>query len=254
MGEKLKIGELLKQKRIELGFSIDDVSNATKISKRILTAVEDGRIEELPAAIYVRGYIKSYGRFLKLDEKFIIDEALKNFPFEENRNIPNKRYKNKNIFKSMALTVTAILVLLLFFIVKEFIPPHFITAEKKNAPQIFTKKLEEQGKRKEEKSEFIAGSESIQKNGPLALKDAYAQHEKKYRLEVKATELTWVRNKIDSDIIKEALLKKGDTITFEGNEKFELTIGNAGGVSMLLNGKPVESPGKSGEVKRITLP
>lgn len=249
----MEIGEIFKQRRIELGYSLDDAVNATKITKRVIVALENGIKEDLPAAVYVRGYIRSYCKFLKLDEKFILTEALKIFPLPEPSKSQPETSRSKNIVKSMTFTLSAMIVLLAFFIVKEFLPSFLVSFEKKNPPQIFAKKVEEGGQ-KENMPEFIPINETESKRGPLALKDAFANSEKKYKLEIKASELTWIRNKIDSDIIKEALLTKGETAVFEGNEKFELTIGNAGGISMILNGKVVENPGKSGEVKRITLP
>lgn len=253
----MEIGKILKEKRIESGFSIKDVSDATKISKSIISGIEDGKIESLPSGVYVRGYIRTYCRFLKLDEDIIMAEVLKVFPPSDYMEVQQdeKKSKSKNIAKSMVFTVAVMIVLLFVLIVKNLIPDKTFFYEKKSQPLVFTKHIEEKNNQQySSSSEFTPVHENNQKGGPLATKNAYANREKKYRLEVKATELTWMRNKIDSEMVKEALLKKGDTVVFEGNEGFELTIGNAGGIIMLLNGKQVEKPGKSGEVKKITLP
>ncbi|MCK7480657.1 MAG: DUF4115 domain-containing protein [Candidatus Moduliflexus flocculans] len=42
-------------------------------------------------------------------------------------------------------------------------------------------------------------------------------------------------------------------IILNAKDRFDLLIGNAGGVKLILNGKDTEFTGKSGEVKRIKL-
>jgi hypothetical protein len=50
------------------------------------------------------------------------------------------------------------------------------------------------------------------------------------------------------------MLNPQEVIMLSAKEKFDLLIGNAGGIKMLLNGKDVQFSGKNGEVKRIQLP
>jgi hypothetical protein len=49
-------------------------------------------------------------------------------------------------------------------------------------------------------------------------------------------------------------LKPGEKISLSAESRFNLLIGNAGGVRLNLNGKPVPVPGKSGQVVNVTLP
>jgi len=49
------------------GLSLEEVSQATKISIDYIRALEAGDYESLPADIYVRGFIKSYGQLLEAD-------------------------------------------------------------------------------------------------------------------------------------------------------------------------------------------
>ncbi len=54
---------------------------------------------------------------------------------------------------------------------------------------------------------------------------------------------------------REVLLQKGQTARFSADAGFVVTIGNAGGVELTLNGEPVPSLGASGKVIRdLTLP
>ena len=57
------------------GVSLRDISDHTKISVSILTAIEEDNLEELPHPTYVKGFIRSYCKMLGLDE----NEGVLNF-------------------------------------------------------------------------------------------------------------------------------------------------------------------------------
>ena len=75
-----------------------------------------------------------------------------------------------------------------------------------------------------------------------------------YLLEVVCDEATWLKVIADDAPASEHLLQPGDTLRLEADTMFNLLIGNAGGVSLQLNGKPVSVPGGSGEVVNLELP
>ena len=60
-------GARLRRMRLGAGLELDQVSKVTKIAERHLEAIEDERFEELPADVYVRGFVASYARTLGLD-------------------------------------------------------------------------------------------------------------------------------------------------------------------------------------------
>ncbi len=72
--------------------------------------------------------------------------------------------------------------------------------------------------------------------------------EKKHVLFLEALEASWVQVKIDGDEVREALLQPNDNVHWQANEKFLLTLGNAGGVRVQLDGQDLGSFGLSGEV------
>jgi cytoskeleton protein RodZ len=77
-------GQTLKDKRSQMGLSINDVAVATKINPRILKALEDGQKENLPPRSFVRGFIRSYANYLKLNA----EEILQAFEAEEGISAP----------------------------------------------------------------------------------------------------------------------------------------------------------------------
>lgn len=69
------IGTALKAAREFRGLSLQDVSDATRIRRAYLAAVEDMRLEELPSRPFAIGYMKAYATLLGLDP----DEAVARF-------------------------------------------------------------------------------------------------------------------------------------------------------------------------------
>lgn len=61
------LGNTLRERRISLGLSIQQVEATTNIRARLIEALEDGDYERLPDPGYIRGYVSSYARLMELD-------------------------------------------------------------------------------------------------------------------------------------------------------------------------------------------
>ena len=60
-------GAFLRKVRETRGIELGDISQRTKISERYLRALEEERFADMPAAVYVRGYVTEYARALRID-------------------------------------------------------------------------------------------------------------------------------------------------------------------------------------------
>lgn len=69
-------------------------------------------------------------------------------------------------------------------------------------------------------------------------------------LDLEAMELSWVVVQVDGGSPHEALMRPGERIRWKAADRFTLTLGNAGGVRVELNGKPQGPFGPSGTVAR----
>lgn len=61
------VGQILKEERERKFYTLDEIEEATKIRKELLEALEAGQYSKLPPPTFVQGFIKNYGKFLKLD-------------------------------------------------------------------------------------------------------------------------------------------------------------------------------------------
>ena len=65
-------GELLRKVRESQGVEVADIAVKTKIALNHLMALEDERYDELPAEVYVRGFVQQVARQLKLDPAQVV--------------------------------------------------------------------------------------------------------------------------------------------------------------------------------------
>lgn len=62
-----EIGQQLRDARLAKDLSLHDVADRLKLSLRQLEAIEAGKLDQLPGATFVRGFVRNYARFLALD-------------------------------------------------------------------------------------------------------------------------------------------------------------------------------------------
>jgi len=67
-----EIGMVLRTEREKRQLKLEDVAKSLKIRSTYLAAIEEGRIKELPGAIYSLGYLKIYSDFLLLESAEIL--------------------------------------------------------------------------------------------------------------------------------------------------------------------------------------
>lgn len=65
-------GAELKKARLEQNLSLNEVSMSIKINARVLEAMEENNKSKLPAKPFLRGFVKTYAEFLKLNSSDIL--------------------------------------------------------------------------------------------------------------------------------------------------------------------------------------
>lgn len=109
----LRIGQRLREARMQRGLSIDDVSRETKIRPSFLHAIEKGEYGELPSSAYASGFVANYAQYLGFSKK----EALALFrrEFDEEKIfkvLPESLTEKKNVpLQKMKIQYTIFIVL-----------------------------------------------------------------------------------------------------------------------------------------------
>ena len=77
------VGKQLKQARIDQDISLDQVSEELHIRTRYLKALEDGDLSILPSAAQVRGFLRMYADYLKLDATKLLNSLQQAAPQDQ---------------------------------------------------------------------------------------------------------------------------------------------------------------------------
>ena len=240
-----KIGSVLKTSREEKGINLEEVSNALCLRKSLIEAIESGKRDVLPHEVYVRSYIKEYANFLNVTELILPEltkveiepETIIETPIREQseRRFPKISFSH---LPRKAFIYPAIVIVLAGF--------YLIDRMNRNSIPIPTPKIEAT-------AGFSSQPQASTDNAGTSENQTTPAINEGKKLMITCKERTWVSVVIDDTEKKEFMLNAQEMIILNAKDRFDLLIGNAGGVSLILNGKDTEFSGKSGEVKRIKL-
>jgi flagellar biosynthesis protein FlhG len=66
-------GATLRRLRLSRGIELEEISAITKVNEAHLRCIEANRYDELPAEVYLRGYLRGYAKCLNLDPQQVAD-------------------------------------------------------------------------------------------------------------------------------------------------------------------------------------
>lgn len=75
-----ELGQVLKRAREDKQLTLEDIQRETKIQRRYLEAIEQGRFQALPGHFYVRAFIKSYAEAVGLNAEALFNEYINELP------------------------------------------------------------------------------------------------------------------------------------------------------------------------------
>lgn len=101
----IKFGEKLREERKKQGFTLEEVSRATKIRINFLQAIETEEYKKLPGASYAQGFVRNYIEFLGLPVKEYTALFRRGYDEKENRKLVPEGFvgKEKISFKRFSL-------------------------------------------------------------------------------------------------------------------------------------------------------
>ena len=224
-----RIGSLLEEERKRKGLSIAEVSDRLALRKTFIEAIERGDLTRLPHEVYVRGYVREYAKLLGvLPEIQVLLREKEETETSEEIDKPKER-RPRFVFKVRrdVLFLLCLVAVLVFFSVE---------GKRKIAPK----------REAFETIEFAPQADSSV--------DTRKEVVDRQQLLITCHERTWMSVIIDGKEKKEFMLNPGELVALSARDRFDLLIGNAGGIRIFLNGKDLHFSGESGEVRRLSLP
>ncbi len=254
-----QLSEEFKAKREAVGISLEQIAAKTRLDMKFLEAIEEGNFEIMPE-VYMRAFIREYAQAIDIDETAALDKydlakagKLKQeqkIDFEKKEeekidkiiddtavpvddpNVHHERNVKKNFNLYYIVGGAVIVVLLILYLI-------FFTGS--NASIITDQSYDELIS--EDKPRYEITNE--EKN-PAVLADSL-------KLKINANDTTWIKYIIDSSEPKEIILLPNRSKVIMASKRFELLIGNSGGIQLSLNDSELEFSGKKGEVKKIEV-
>ncbi|MGI8501233.1 MAG: helix-turn-helix domain-containing protein [Hassallia sp.] len=233
--EKLaSLGGQLWVKRTEQGLSLDEMVEMTMISRRLLQAIEEGNLDDLPEPIYIRGFIRQYADALGLDGA----EFAKSFPVGSNRVnlIPGwKPTPFGQLLRPFHLYVLYIgLIVCSVSSLSQLLNNAAIQANNSQS----TEKAQIQPKQTQPELQPVS---NISSNGQAV------------QIGVTFKEKSWIRVVADGKTQFEGELPEGTQRTWKAQGQLTVRAGNAGAVLVSVNKEEAKPMGDSGKVKEVIV-
>ena len=234
------IGSILREKRQQKGLALDRISDQLCLKVSFLNSIEKGTWQDMPHKVYVRGYVRKYADLLGVQGEILPylfgdDSAQKNTDKPTAETTPRTAVRRLSLSQSRkpfwtTLLYAAIIVLTLgFFLVES---------------------VKRQGAETSNLEKAVQVSSAVNENDTKKTVPSFTDIKK---LMITCHERTWISVIIDGTEKKEFTLKPQEVVILNAKEKFDLLIGNAGGIRLLLDGKDTNFSGENGQVKRVTF-
>lgn len=236
-------GQMLQAAREEKQWSYTYTEEITKIRVRYLQALEEEKYEILPGTTYVKGYLRTYAKQLGLNSDEIIalyNSSVKTEPLPVFAS-PNMLVKARPPWVRPAILGSmAVLAIVLVIAIAAYSQSGNKLLDSPYAPAVFPTAPQ---------AEETTPSPSVVVV-PNPANVVAATQEGLTALMV-FTQPCWIEIKVDEQLLFQGTFVAGTSKEVKGIDKIELvTVGNAGGLSVTLNGKALPSFGKSGQVLR----
>ena len=238
------IGQDLKRERELRGITLQEIADSTKINLRFLQALEEDRLDALPGRFISRGIIRSYAGYIGLNQEEVLNRLLGTVrpetapDSEETPETPDTDSvpaATRRTFRMIFIAAFVLAVLIPLTIMLQRREPEPMSPPEKSAVEM--KPVEERPHVKLPEPE----PEPVWEGLTLSLT---------YQAE------TWVQVFADGRRVISGLMPAGQQSEVRADQEIVINIGNAGGPSFTINGRPGKPFGDPGRVMndiRITL-
>jgi len=266
------LGGHLRALREAKGSSLEDMARSTRVGIRHLEALEEERLTDLPSPVFVRGFIRAYCGFLREAP----DEVLAHYETLAGERAaaqaanapprPRTTWASSSVVVGLALLVILGIALILINLTVKRTGGTSVAAPNSEvsatmptpAPAPLAAAPAEAPRSPTASPPLVVAPPAsapavapAPTPAPAVARSVPGPH----RLTIKAVDATWIRVQPDEGRATEELLPAGASREWSAERRFLVTIGNAGGVEVALNGRILSPLGPKGTViQRLELP
>lgn len=275
MVEAESIGERLKAARLEQGFSIDQVVEQTRINRDYIRALESDNHAAIPANFYAVSFLRQYSDVLGLPTDDMVSALRQKLADVENTPAEFspirlsaashtlwaaafekiRRWTGEFVVNRSNAVVAATLMLV------GALGWWYVGRSETAAVATPPEGAGVESLRTAEDAEVAAASsreasESVTPATPSAAptpEPAPLGSDETLAIQLRASGEVWVRAVVDGGRSQEAILQAGNLRTFRARERVQFTAGNAGAITLVVNGQVQDSIGERGQVRHIQV-
>ncbi len=262
--ETATFGSWLRRQREAREVSLREIADKTKISFRYLEAMEEDRFDLLPAAVFARGFLREYARYVGLNP----DEVLNSFlaaqqsqaqsmqqraagndgaagPSPEPPSHPERTLSPTALAVSAVAAVVVIALIVAWLLWRQPAENETSTVGSESSTSAAT----------------TAGVDpttatpiaTVPTPSPPNSAPPAVVPNSALRLALDFTGDCWVEARVDGKSRVSEKRVQGESLEIEAEREIQLTLGDAGVVEAHLNGQPYALPRERGSVVRRTI-
>jgi len=266
------LGGHLRALREARGGSLEDMARSTRVGIRHLEALEEERLADLPSPVFVRGFIRAYCGFLREGP----EEALAHYEALAGERAamqaanapprPRTTWAPSSVLVGLALLVILAVALIVINLTVKRTGGTSVAAPAMDVSAASPDSLLAPAPAQVETPKVppapapaaappVSTPAAMPAPAPTPAPAVARSAAGPQRLMIRALDATWIRVQPDEGRATEELLPAGASREWSAERRFLVTIGNAGGVEVALNGKVLPPLGPKGTViQRLELP
>ena len=262
--------EILQRARLDQEIDLATVAARTKIKTKYLQAIEAGDRKSLPGGFFYKSFVHQYATFLGVDTTAIDAEVDRVLSADAPAPLPTGAKQRPVELSSRSWTARtylsyAALVLILLAcarIDRWWHDSRTVAPEKsENRAPVLEDTTPRKAAGPARGRIPVASVSQVAAEPPAAAPVAAAARQDEpaapagsvVELALTATEETWLSIYSDGTPVFSGLLEANQTKTIEGKESAKVRVGNAAGLEVRLNGKPLGPLGEHGQVREMVF-
>lgn len=264
---ELSFGPTLKKQREDQGLSLRQVSVAIKMSPTMLQDIEDENFNNLPQAVFLRGQVRAYSKYLGLNEEDVLAlfDQTTNYKKAEARRSPLTEvsgqlktptyvWLSRIFIPIFIITVLAATGTVIVLITKKY------DTEIKNVMGGNVTEIHRADENKTVEAETTPSAETLETTATVGANPTDTElnnlADKKISqvitLEPLAKTLVYV--KVDDSENQKIILRPDVNKTFQAYNKIKIVIQDGGAVNIIHNNKDIGVPGVFGQEIELNFP
>ena len=248
------LGRKLREARERKGVSLRQIANSTKIAASVLEGLERNDISRLPGGIFGRAFVRSFASEIGLDPEAIIQEFIAQFPddvvtaghpqtrqFEDREALESNRRMTSTFAWLIDLSIPIAAVVVYFTAYRQAPSATVEAPSVESAPPPASSAAP------------VRDADATGADQPPARGLAGAAAPGQLTVTIAVKRASWVSATVDEQKQLSRTLQPGEPQTFVIRRELALTAGDAGAVTLTINGMPVKPLGKSGEMVTVRV-